>query len=222
MDGGVWCIVDVGRVSKEYGRGVYSMVNVDAMKRNKDLKGEAWTMLTGNWGMAIAVTLVMYIILSAASSVAGIGSLIIGGAIEWGLVYWFIRFSKEGETPEFGEVFHGFNYFGESLAAFLLRMLYVVLWALLCIIPGIVFAIAYSQTFFILNDNPDMSATNAIRLSREMMKGAKAKYFGLMLSFIGWFLLTMISFGIAGLWMVPYVWTTQAKFYEDLKANYQQ
>lgn len=197
------------------------MVNVDAMKRNKELKGEAWAMLSGRWGLPIAVVLVMSIILGASSSVA-IGNLIIGGAIEWGLVYWFIRFSREGETPEFGEVFHGFNYFGESLAAFLLRTLYVVLWALLCIIPGIVFAIAYSQTFFILNDNPDMSATDAIRLSREMMKGAKAKYFGLMLSFIGWLLLSIITFGIAGLWMMPYIWATQAKFYEDLKANYQQ
>ncbi len=198
------------------------MVNVYAMKRNKDLKGEAWMMLSGNWGMAIAVTLVLYIILIAASSVAGIGGLIIGGAIEWGLVYWFIRFSREKQTPEFGEAFHGFNYFGTSLAAYVLMVLYIWLWSLLLIIPGIVFAIAYSQTFYILNDNPDMSATDAIRLSREMMKGAKGKYFGLMLSFIGWLLLTMISFGIAGLWMMPYVRATQTKFYEDLKANYQQ
>ena len=196
------------------------MVDRYAMKPNKILKGEAWAMLSGNWGISIAVTLVMYIILSAAGSLGGIGTLIIGGAIEWGLVYWFVRFSREGQPPEFGEAFHGFNYFGTSLAAYLLMMLYILLWSLLLIIPGIVFGIAYSQTFYILNDNPDMSAPDAIRQSREMMKGAKAKYFWLMLSFIGWALLGMISLGIAWLWGGPYVLATQAKFYDDLKANY--
>lgn len=196
------------------------MVDQYAMKRNGALKGEAWAMLRGNWGICIAVTLVMNIILGAAGSVGAVGGLIIGGAIEWGLVYWFVRMNRERQAPDFGEAFHGFNYFGTSLAAFLLRTVYVLLWSLLLIVPGIVFGIAYSQTFFILNDNPDMSGPDAIRLSRKMMKGAKAKYFWLMLSFIGWFLLTVISMGIAGLWMIPYVWATQAKFYEDLKANY--
>jgi len=180
-------------------------------------------MLRGNWGLSIAVPLVMGLILAAAGSMGlGIGGLIIGGAVEWGLVYWFVRFSREGQSPEFGEAFHGFEHFGTSLAAFLLVGLYVWLWSLLLIIPGIVFGIAYSQTFYILNDKPDMRASDAIRLSRRMMKGAKAKYFWLMLSFIGWWLLGIISFGIAWLWAGPYIRATQAKFYENLRANYQE
>ena len=199
------------------------MVDRYAMKENRVLKAEAWVMLTGNWGISIAVTLVMSIIMSAAGSLGmGIGGIIIGGAIEWGLVYWFVRFSREGRPPEFGEAFHGFNYFGTSLVAYLLMGIYVFLWTLLLIIPGIVFAIAYSQTFYILNDNPDMSAPDAIRKSRQMMKGAKAKYFWLMLSFIGWYLLSAISFGIAWLWAGPYIRAAQAKFYDNLKANYKE
>ncbi len=199
------------------------MVDRYAMKENKVLKAEAWVMLSGNWGIAIAVPLVMGIILGAAGSLGfGIGGIIIGGAVELGLVYWFVRFSREGRPPEFGEAFHGFNYFGTSLAAYLLMGIYIWLWSLLLIIPGIVFAIAYSQTFYILNDNPGMSAPDAIRESRQMMKGAKAKYFWLMLSFIGWYLLSMISFGIAWLWAGPYIRAAQAKFYDNLKANYKE
>ena len=75
------------------------------------------------------------------------------------------------------------------------------------------------MTPYILHDNPEMSARECIRQSQKMMDGYKMKFFLLQLSFIGWFLLCCITMGIGFLWLQPYIITTEAKFYEELKAR---
>jgi uncharacterized membrane protein len=73
------------------------------------------------------------------------------------------------------------------------------------------------MTFYILRDNPGMTANEAITASREMMNGNKMKLFLLDLSFIGWILLTIVTFGIASFWTLPYMQAARAAFYEDIK-----
>ena len=94
------------------------------------------------------------------------------------------------------------------------------LWTLLFIIPGIVKAFAYSMTPFILDENPELTPVEAIHRSRMMMKGHKFDLFWLYLSFIGWGILCLFTAGIGFLWLVPYVQTAEAAFYEEVKADY--
>lgn len=97
----------------------------------------------------------------------------------------------------------------------LLFGLFVFLWSLLLIIPGIIKSLSYSQTFFLLKDHPEYSALQAISESKKRMKGYKGKLFLLYLSFIGWGLLSMLTFGIGFLWLVPYIYTSLAAFYDQ-------
>ncbi len=87
-------------------------------------------------------------------------------------------------------------------------------------IPGIVAALSYSQAFYILAENPGIGALEAIRISKRMMYGYKGKLFLLYLSFIGWAILSALTLGIGYLWLIPYVSTTLANFYEEVKRNY--
>ena len=99
-----------------------------------------------------------------------------------------------------------------------LRDLYVALWTLLLIIPGIVKNYAYRMVPFILSEYPQMSAKEALRLSDEMTRGHKAKMFILDLSFFGWYLLGAITFGLSDIvFTTPYVYATEAELYHVLK-----
>jgi uncharacterized membrane protein len=100
---------------------------------------------------------------------------------------------------------------------FLLEAVFIALWSCLLIVPGIVKFFSYSMAYYILRDNPDMSALDAITASRNMMNGYKGKLFGLYLSFIGWWFLCLFSFGVGYLWLTPYISLSCANFYEDLK-----
>jgi uncharacterized membrane protein len=88
---------------------------------------------------------------------------------------------------------------------------------LLLVIPGIVAAYRYSMSFYILSDNPQLSAQEAMNESKRMMNGYKGKLFCLHFSFIGWSILCVLTIGIGFLWLVPYMQASIANFYENLK-----
>ncbi|MPN61797.1 hypothetical protein SDC9_209541 [bioreactor metagenome] len=92
--------------------------------------------------------------------------------------------------------------------------IFVILWSLLLIVPGIIAAIRYSMCFYILADNPDIGIMEALNESKRMMRGNKWKYFCLNLSFIGWGLLCICTVGIGFLWLTPYVETSVIAFYD--------
>lgn len=114
----------------------------------------------------------------------------------------------------------GFRPYWRSALGYFLMAVKIFLWSLLLVIPGIIKTLAYSLTPYILKDNPELSCLQAIERSRLMMKGNKWRLFVLYLSFIGWFLLGLLTFGIGYLWIAPYVYTTMGAFYEDIKAQY--
>jgi uncharacterized membrane protein len=112
------------------------------------------------------------------------------------------------------------NYWHKVWGMFLV-MLFTFLWSLLFIIPGIVKCFSYSMTPFILEEHPELGANEAIDHSRAMMKGHKFDLFWLYLSFIGWGILCIPTLGIGTFWLIPYMQTAQASFYEDVKADYE-
>ena len=124
-----------------------------------------------------------------------------------------------GKDIDFGVLFEGFQDYGRIFVTMLLQAVYTILWSLLLVIPGIIKSYSYAMTSFILKDEPEMKNNAAIEKSMAMMEGNKMKLFMLDLSFIGWAILCIFTFGIGFLFLQPYVAISRAAFYEDLKAQ---
>ncbi len=190
----------------------------------KEMRAQAREALSGKWTTAVLATLVYFLILSISGianfmldeGVAALFSIAFGfcvsGPLGLGYSYFVLKAARR-EDIEIGNIFEGFNHFVKVVILSILIGIFTILWTLLFIIPGIIAALRYSQAFFILLDNPDLSPMEAIRRSKQMMKGNKGKLFLLTLSFIGWALLCGITFGIGALWLNPYVYVALAVFY---------
>ena len=130
---------------------------------------------------------------------------------------WMLRHLR-GEEVSVGEAFAAFRIYKPSVVTMLVRGIYVWLWGLLFIIPGIVKAYAYSMVPYIIYENPNLTANQAIKMSKKMTDGYKGDLFVLNLSFIGWMMLSVITGGLVGIfWSNPYMGLTHAGAYEDLK-----
>ena len=186
---------------------------------NKILMANARDSLRGLWGLAIGALVVYFLVFCVVGLFPVIGSIatyIIVGPMTVGGVRFTLAVSRMGR-PEIGQLFSGFDRFGTHLAAYLLQTLFVVLWTLLLIVPGIIAALSYSMTYFIIAEDSSISASEAITKSKKMMRGNKWKLSCLGFRFTGWFLLAILSFGIGFLWVGPYMYVSYAKFYDDLK-----
>jgi uncharacterized membrane protein len=132
---------------------------------------------------------------------------------------YFLLLAREPAEAKLETSFSGFNDFGANLLIGLMSGLFVFLWSLLLIVPGIIKAYAYSMAFYIKNDNPTYDWKQCLDESQRMMTGNKGKLFLLDLSFIGWILLGALCCGIGTLWVSPYMEAARANFYEDIKNN---
>ena len=115
-----------------------------------------------------------------------------------------------------------FEYFSQwktTTIARLLRALYVFLWSLLFIIPGIVAGFSYAMTDYILAEDPELTADEAISQSKSIMMGNKWRFFCLQFSFIGWDILATLAFGIGHLWLTPYKQAAYAAFYREVSGT---
>jgi uncharacterized membrane protein len=181
---------------------------------NRKLMQMASDSLSGNWTLAVGTFLVYMFIVSGSSPLW----LILVGPFTLGLAMFTLSLSRN-EEARVEQVFFGFQYFGNALLTYLLIFFYVFLWSLLLIIPGIIASFSYAMTFYILADDPSIRPQEALEKSKKMMNGYKCKLFCLNLRFIGWFLLCLLTMGIGFIFLMPYIYVSQAKFYEDLKAN---
>ena len=161
---------------------------------------------------------------------AGTAGGIISTLITVGISYTFLDWFRNPELTihPFKNAFQVFTkkYFLRSVLIYIIISIFTFFWTLLFIVPGIIKSLAYSQAYFIYKDrtnhseNEKPSALDCITESRRMMDGHKWEYFKLQLSFIGWGLLSILTFGIGFLWLNPYMNATMAAFYDDLSANY--
>ena len=183
----------------------------------KDYRMAAWTKLSdNNWSTAV-VAYLLYTLLMQVAGCFGIAALLFNGVLTVGMSVIMLQISRQG-ISKIEHVFDGFNNgFGNNVVAGLLVQLFVFLWSLLLIVPGIVKGYAYAMTYHILADDPDLAPTDAIRTSEEMMAGNKWRLFCLDCSFIGWYLLSLLTLGILGFWITPYHMLARTEFYESIK-----
>lgn len=215
---------------------------------NKELMAQGWSSFTKHWGIGIGATLVQSLILGSMQNIPYIGIILyilLVGVFTFGLVTVNLAISR-GENPQISQLFSGFSLFWKILLTFLIQIIFIILWALLLIIPGIIAAYSYAMTFYILADNPTIKPLEAIAQSEMMMNGNKAKLFFLSLRFMLWIIIPIMLSGIVFAMIIPhaaalvvkvlivmlviamiagififtsYMGITLAKFYDDLKKN---
>jgi len=210
---------------------------------NKELMADARASLSGNWSLAMLGYVLFALLISsfmffvvAALLYAGVSSsasadefmgkfwmlnpaaaliqFFISGALMVGFKAFFLGIAREG-AAQLDLLFTGFRRYFKSMGVYFFYTLFVFLWSLLFIIPGIIAAFRYAMVYFIIADDEDCGPLEALGRSKEMMKGNKWKFFCLHWRFFGWALLSSIlPFG--WLWVIPYMQTSFAKFYEDV------
>jgi uncharacterized membrane protein len=186
---------------------------------NKQLMQQARQSLDGKWGLAIGTTLLYTIIVGALQAIPGIGfiaGLVISGPMAYGITKFSLLLSRN-EEARLEQIFDGFQNFQRNLIAYLIVLGYTILWLLCLIIPGIIAALSYAMTFYIIYDDENINPADAIDKSKVMMDGHKLKLFYLGLRFLLWALLCVLTLGLGFLLLLPYIQITLAKFYDDIK-----
>lgn len=173
-------------------------------------------------GQTVAVLSVILIVLVISWVLATAWNVFIGNAVQVGRVRFFVASRDQGQSAGIGSLLFAFNggsYLNVVKTEFM-HKLFVALWTLLLIIPGIIKSYEYAMVPYILSENPQMPWRDALRLSKDMMDGNKGKLFVLNLSFIGWILLGTLACGFGVLFVSPYIDAANAEFYADLRGNF--
>lgn len=220
------------------------------MKQNQDYKNEAFAALKGRWPQAVLAFLA-YVVIALAFTLpyelknlqlqqdptnlyltSGVvkwyfflllGGIFVLGPLVIGLANCYKTLLADGDERAAANEFKvGFGNYWHHVWGYVLTKIFVFLWTLLFIIPGIVKTLSYAMTNYILVDRPELSANEAINLSKDMMEGHRFDLLYLYLSFAGWFVLSLFTLGIGFLWLIPYVQTSQSSFYLDVKADYER
>lgn len=166
----------------------------------------AWIPPMLTWLMLIAMAAFVYLIAIPAS---------VGMINSFNLLYCRSDINVVWNMRELATI----NY-GQTVLGMFMMGLITSLYSILLFVPGVIASLALFLVPYILKDNPDLSVMDTLRLSRKMMDGHKMKLFKLQLSFLGWIFLNVLTLGLASLWLVPYMMTTFAAFYQDVKAEY--
>ena len=187
----------------------------------QELKARAKEQLKGNLGSLILILLIVLAASYLPNLIPGIGtivSIVVGPALTLAMTIIYLKLAA-GEKPNIAEMFQHFDKFWAAFKVSFFTGLFTFLWSLLLVIPGIIKGLSYSMAMYILAENPDMPALEALKKSQEMMDGHKMELFVLYLSFIGWFLLCTVTFGIAGLYVAPLMHATMTNFYLNIKPS---
>lgn len=197
--------------------------------------------LRGQWGLAIGTTLAYGLIVGILGFIdssfsgaltalwieqltdldvnAGFLQLFWTGAFSLGYAAFMLNLVRRS-NPDFEQIFSGFHRWGRATWALIVYFVRVVLWLLLLIIPGIIKALAYSQLWYVMNDQPELTAGQALKRSEELMRGHKLDY--LMLSFLLILLVlaSVITLFIGLIWIAPWASAAQARFYEEVREEW--
>jgi uncharacterized membrane protein len=159
----------------------------------------------------------MAVIFSIMAIVLLILRIVVGYTLEVGGRKFFIRAAEDECNFSYLGLYFRQGRYGGVVGTMFTRTIYLILWTLLLIIPGIIKSYAYRMVPYILADNPSIGTSRAIELSNEMTNGEKWNMFVLDLSFIGWYLLGLLALGIGVLFVMPYEDATKAELYLHLR-----
>ncbi len=195
-------------------------LNMDMSGSNVSFEYGGQTLFSTNGGLnselgALLAGGAVYI--AFAAIVMAVAYFVLGSIVEVG----YAKFNLElvdGREAKVDTLFAYFFNWKTTVIARLLQNLYLLLWSLLFIIPGIVASYSYAMTGYILAEHPDLTASEAIERSKEIMYGNRFRLFCLQLSFIGWAILCSFTFGIGNLWLTPYKQAATAAFYREISA----
>jgi len=175
---------------------------------------EARESLSGNWVLGVGIVLIM-VIVSAVASLIPFLPLLIGGPLGIGMAKWSLNISRDNHAGV-ENLFEGFQNFGTAFLAYLMILVIVLFGMIALIIPGIIAAIGLSMTYYIIADDPDIGAIDALKKSWAIMDGNKMDYFLVMIRFIPWALLCVLTLFLGFFLLAPWIQVTGAKFYEHI------
>ncbi len=193
--------------------------NRDLMKKAREILNGKWGKANGKWGISVGATFVYAIIMFPISIIPIAGQIIaqfFWGVFSVGFALFWLSIIRQKDVKK-SLIFSGFKIFWKCFAVYFMKMIFILLWYLLLIFPGIMALCSYAMTSFIIADNPEVRIFDAINQSKKMMYGYRWKLFCLYWRFFGWMLLCGLTCGIGILWLFPYMGTTFACFYEEIK-----
>jgi len=194
----------------------YKIEEGNDMVSREEIKSLAKGQISGKIAMLLVCSLIMGAIVGVSSFIPVAGTLVLVPPLQLGIIYIYLDISAGGEV-DVNRLFAGFKRLGQSICLYLLVNIFIFLWSLLFVIPGIIKALSYSQAFYILAEHPEMTASEALNESKMIMEGHKSELFVLYLSFIGWALLGAITCGIGYIWILPYMQATFTNYYHKIK-----
>lgn len=199
-------------------------------KQRYEYKQQAKQLMEGKYTNVIVIMIIISIVSGIFSSgnfnfqnpnfgarILSVITFALSAAFSFGTMKMYMGITKD-VNPDIEDILLvGFkNNYVRNLVTALLQAIYVFLWSLLLIIPGIIKAYAYSMSFYLLNKEPELQASDAITKSKEYTNGYKMDLFLLHLSYIGWYLLSLLTFGILFLWVIPKVMTAQTLIFDEI------
>ena len=207
----------LGGASSSGGGGINFNFNTNDSSENVQFSLEEYVN-SEHFQTFLAIFLSVMGIIIVVALVVSLVYLFIGSIIELGYSKFNLKLIDMQEAT-LNDLFDYFRHWKVAIISRLLRSVYTFLWSLLFIIPGIIASYSYAMTSYILAEHPEMSASEAIEISKKIMDGNKWRFFCLQLSFIGWDLLSIFSCGIGNLFLNPYKQVAYAGFYRDISHN---
>lgn len=190
---------------------ISNYINKDGVTNEYNMNGyldpyddQTVTLLAGVFTITFVIALIFALV-----------AILLGAVVSIGLCQYNMRIIDH-ERLDIGILFSNFNIWTKAVWLAVRRGIFVFLWTLLFIIPGVIKFYSYAMSFFIMAENPEISAGEAMDVSQKMMRGNKWRLFCLGLSFIGWDFLNLFTLGIGSLWLTPYKNAAAAAFYDEI------
>lgn len=195
-----------------------------------ELKEKAKKSLQGKYGQAIIMNIIFGLLTSVFGAVTlskestnvvlqlvvSLAAVVVTALLTLGSTSFYMKVARNEEVT-YKELFSKTSLWLIYIGVTLVSTIFIGLWTLLLIIPGIIASYSYSMINYIMVDNPNIGVLECIKRSKEMMNGHKWELFVLRLSFIGWIFLGIFTLGILYFWLIPYMNVTMANFYDSVK-----
>lgn len=121
-----------------------------------------------------------------------------------------------GLEPKIKDLLEGIRNFTKAFVIYVLQIVFIILWAFLLVVPGIIKMFSYSMSYFVSIDNPNLTSRECIKESQKLMNGHKWEFFCLLFSYVGWLILSLLTFGILLLWVTPRIQQATYLFYLEV------